>query len=114
MKEFFNVPSCNANQTTPDVFHLTGDHSSSAQFFVTIGVLAFLYCTAMLVLYLGYQHVYKQSSRGPTVVRLAEMPSSYLFLYDDSSSAAQTPGVCNTFIRLQSDNEARRGSKHYC
>lgn len=78
MKEVFNVPTCNANQTTPQVFHLSGDHSSSAQFFVTIGVLAFLYCTAMLVLYLGYQHVYKQSSRAPTLVRLTKIPfSSY-------------------------------------
>ncbi|NXK30355.1 SYPL1 protein, partial [Piprites chloris] len=45
--------------------HLVGDFSSSAQFFVTLGVLVFLYCIAALVVYIGYNHVYQQNNKFP-------------------------------------------------
>lgn len=63
----FEIPSCNAS-VSPSKNYLMGDFSSSAEFFVSVGVFAFLYCTFTLILYLGYQHVYRETTRGPIVV----------------------------------------------
>lgn len=72
MQYVCDIPDCKPNGTTVANRCLVGDHSSPAQFYVCVGVLAFLYCTATLVLYLGYQQVYKNNTRAPTVVRFLD------------------------------------------
>ncbi|XP_072239074.1 synaptophysin-like protein 2a [Leuresthes tenuis] len=79
----FKIPTCNG--TTPNNTYLQGDFSSSAEFFVCVGVFGFLYCTATLILYLGYQNVYRQTTRGPVTDLV--VTAAFAFLWLVSSSA---------------------------
>ncbi|XP_047204214.1 synaptophysin-like protein 2a isoform X1 [Girardinichthys multiradiatus] len=79
----FKIPICNSSQF--NTTYLQGDFSSSAEFFVCVGVFGFLYCTATLILYLGFQNVYRQTSRGPIIDLL--MTAAFAFLWLVSSSA---------------------------
>ncbi|XP_023150405.1 synaptophysin-like protein 2a isoform X1 [Amphiprion ocellaris] len=79
----YTMPLCNGSK--PNDTFLQGDFSSSAEFFVCVGVFGFLYCTATLILYLGYQHVYRQTPRGPIIDLV--VTAAFAFLWLVSSSA---------------------------
>lgn len=81
----FDIPICNTTQPSFNHTHLRGDYSSSAEFYVSVGVFAFLYCTFTLVLYLGYQHVYRETTKGPVVDLV--ITGIFAFLWLVSSSA---------------------------
>ncbi|KAB5536817.1 hypothetical protein PHYPO_G00111690 [Pangasianodon hypophthalmus] len=82
--QHFDIPNCNASVPS-NVTYLRGDFSSSAEFFVSVGVFGFLYCTFTLILYLGYQHVYRETSRGPIADLI--LTGIFAFLWLVSSSA---------------------------
>lgn len=73
------LPACNGSTIAG---FLQGDFSSSAEFFVCVGVFGFLYCTATLILYLGYQSVYRQSARGPMIVSSHLQQAKSVFTFE--------------------------------
>ncbi|CAJ0940042.1 unnamed protein product [Ranitomeya imitator] len=61
-------------------WHLSGDFSSSAEFYVTIAVLAFLYCIGALVLYLGFRHLYQNPSKLPLIDFIITVIFAFMWL----------------------------------
>lgn len=62
----FDVPTCEGKRR--EKLFLIGDFSSSAEFFVTIAVFAFLYSLAATVVYIFFQNKYRENNRGPLIV----------------------------------------------
>ncbi|XP_061543593.1 synaptophysin-like protein 2a [Phycodurus eques] len=79
----YEMPTCNGSHFNHTF--LQGDFSSSAEFFVCVGVFGFLYCTATLILYLGYQHVYRQTTRGPFIDLVVTAAFAFLWLVSASA-----------------------------
>lgn len=62
----FEAPICEA--TRRERLFLIGDYSSSAEFFVTIAVFAFLYSLGATIVYIFFQNKYRENNRGPLIV----------------------------------------------
>ncbi|KAI3357928.1 hypothetical protein L3Q82_016318, partial [Scortum barcoo] len=62
---YFDAPTCKGGNM--ERLFLVGDYSSSAEFFVTIGVFAFLYSTAALSIYIFFFEKYKENNKGPLI-----------------------------------------------
>lgn len=63
---YFDAPTC--KEGNKERVFLVGDYSSSAEFFVTIGVFAFLYSMAALSVYVFFYEKYKENNKGPLIV----------------------------------------------
>lgn len=65
----FEAPVCEGIRR--ERVFLTGDYSSSAEFFVTIAVFAFLYSLVATIVYIFFQNKYRENNRGPLIVSSA-------------------------------------------
>lgn len=71
-QEYFDAPTCKGGP--PERLFLVGDYSSSAEFFVTIGVFAFLYSMAALSVYVFALEKYRENNKGPLIVSGGRVP----------------------------------------
>ncbi|KAK7916579.1 hypothetical protein WMY93_012340 [Mugilogobius chulae] len=86
----FRAPLCEARRH--EVYFLDGDMSLSAQFFVMVGVFAFLYSLLATVVYVFYQNSYLRNNRGPLVDFVVTVVFSCLWLV---SSCCWAKGLSN-------------------
>ncbi|NXU52996.1 SYPL1 protein, partial [Turnix velox] len=76
------------NKTWEKDVHLLGDFSSSAQFFVCVAVLAFLYSMAAILVYLVFLHLYRGAGgKLPLLDFLVTLAFSFLWLVSSSAWA---------------------------
>uniref|UniRef100_A0A8D2LWJ8 Synaptophysin like 1 n=1 Tax=Varanus komodoensis TaxID=61221 RepID=A0A8D2LWJ8_VARKO len=83
----FSSPDPTRCNGTWSEFHLVGNFSSSAQFFVTLAVLMFLYCIVALVLYLGYMHIYRSGGIFPIIDYVFTLGAVFLWLVSSAAWA---------------------------
>jgi hypothetical protein len=68
----YTFENCNGTHS----LHLLGDFSSDAQFFVATGVLSFLYCIGITVVYTMFDAVYQNNGLLPLAVRLINLDTN--------------------------------------
>ncbi|XP_048714981.2 synaptoporin isoform X1 [Caretta caretta] len=81
----FDAPTCEGKRR--ETLSLIGDFSSSAEFFVTIAVFAFLYSLAATVVYIFFQNKYRENNRGPLIDFIVTVVFSFLWLVGSSAWA---------------------------
>ncbi|XP_069033809.1 synaptophysin-like [Embiotoca jacksoni] len=85
---YFDAPTCKGEDK--ERLFLVGDYSSSSEFFVTIGVFAFLYSTAALGVYVFLFEKYKENNKGPLIDLGVTAVFAFMWLV---SSAAWAKGL---------------------
>lgn len=88
----FKIPLCPTtsaihNDTEPGTVHLYGNYSSSAEFYVFVGVMAFLYSLAALALYVVWDERYQQNEKLPIADFIITIVFAALWLISSSAWA---------------------------
>uniref|UniRef100_A0A667GGE0 MARVEL domain-containing protein n=1 Tax=Lynx canadensis TaxID=61383 RepID=A0A667GGE0_LYNCA len=81
------IPDANVCDVNWKNYVLTGDYSSSAQFYVTFAVFVFLYCSAALLLYVGYMNLCRDSRNLPMIGFIVTLVATFLWLVSTSAWA---------------------------
>ncbi|XP_035243027.1 synaptoporin isoform X1 [Anguilla rostrata] len=95
---YFDAPSCQGKRH--ERLFLIGDYSSSAEFFVTIAVFAFLYSLLATVVYIFFQNKYRENNRGPLIDFIVTVVFSFLWLV---SSSAWAKGLSDVKVATDPD-----------
>ncbi|CAI5687376.1 unnamed protein product, partial [Oreochromis niloticus] len=74
----FKAPLCKENRE--EIIFLEGDFSPAAQYFITVGVFAFLYSLLATIVYVFYQNKYLKNNRGPLVDFVVTIIFSFMWL----------------------------------
>ncbi|KAG7265157.1 hypothetical protein CRUP_007383, partial [Coryphaenoides rupestris] len=115
---YFDAPTCMG--PNPERLFLIGDYSSSAEFFVTIGVFAFLYSTAALAIYVFAYEKYKENNKGPLIDLGVTGVFAFMWLVSSAAWAkgladvkrATDPNEVRTFISACNNEENRCHEVH--
>ncbi|KAM8914733.1 synaptoporin isoform 2-T2 [Spinachia spinachia] len=79
----FEAPVCEGIRE--ERVFLIGDYSSSAEFFVTIAVFAFLYSLMATIVYIFFRNKYRENSRGPLIDFVVTVVFSFMWLVSSSA-----------------------------
>ncbi|XP_077581674.1 synaptoporin [Stigmatopora nigra] len=82
---FFEAPMCEGMMR--ERLFLIGDYSSSAEFFVTIAVFAFLYSLVATVVYIFFRDKYHENIKGPLIDFVVTVVFSFMWLVSSSAWA---------------------------
>uniref|UniRef100_A0A8C6STY4 Synaptophysin b n=1 Tax=Neogobius melanostomus TaxID=47308 RepID=A0A8C6STY4_9GOBI len=85
---YFDAPTCKEGRT--ERLFLVGDYSSSAEFFVTIGVFSFLYSMAAMSVYCFLLEKYKENNKGAQIDFVVTAVFAFMWLV---SSCAWAKGL---------------------
>ncbi|KAJ8370160.1 hypothetical protein SKAU_G00101880 [Synaphobranchus kaupii] len=94
---YFDAPTCKGGQERQ---FLVGDYSSSAEFFVTIGVFSFLYSMAALAVYVFAFEKYRENNKAPLIDFGVTCVFTFMWLV---SSAAWAKGLSDVKMATDPD-----------